>query len=136
MHKYDSLNTTRISKQPLTCRSPQMTLLLMAMQQFDKLSTGNLRQVQPPSTLRTHFLKETMYGLLCIFSLCKRSQYGFALRTHANHTFSKYRTSCLRRRICVRTLQLVFVFDCARLCWCMKSAHAWFFKFLAYGIFN
>ena len=32
---------------------------------------------------------------------------------------------------CVRTLQLVFVFVRARLCWCMKSARAQFFKFLA-----
>ena len=33
--------------------------------------------------------------------------------------------------ICVRTLQLVFAFVRARLCWCMKSARAQFFKFLA-----
>ena len=28
--------------------------------------------------------------------------------------------------VCVRTLRLVFVFDFARLCWCMKSARAQF----------
>ena len=38
--------------------------------------------------------------------------------------------------ICVTTLQLVFVFECAWIFWCMKSARAHFFKLLAIECFG